>query len=197
MVAPQTAPGAQGEGSDEPSVPSATLSAVSVCAGSGAPERKVARFLDDVLRKEGFDVELAEDEDALGRTLELLRERTGAPGAGTALGIVATGSAAAAALTAAQAHADIDAVVAVCGRPDLAGPVLLNLEVPVLLVVGGRDHIVVDLNEQAAAQLRGESRVDVLPGVGRGLPEAGARDAVARLVVDWLTRHLGTRAPDS
>jgi putative phosphoribosyl transferase len=76
------------------------------------------------------------------------------------------------------------------GRPDLAGPWLGAVRAPVLLIVGGDDHAVLDLNRQAAAELRASCELAVVPGATHLFEEPGALDEVARLAADWFTRHL-------
>lgn len=109
-----------------------------------------------------------------------------------------TGAAAAllAAADAAEEHArgegeDITAVVSRGGRPDLAGgDRLAEVTAPTLLVVGGRDETVLDLNRQAAAALRCENRLAVVPGATHLFEEPGALDTVADLAREWFTGHL-------
>ncbi|MCC3779409.1 phosphoribosyltransferase family protein [Streptomyces sp. UNOB3_S3] len=109
-----------------------------------------------------------------------------------------TGAAAAllAAADAAEEHArgegeDITAVVSRGGRPDLAGDDrLAEVTAPTLLVVGGRDETVLDLNRQAAAALRCENRLAVVPGATHLFEEPGTLDAVADLACAWFTGHL-------
>ncbi|MFF4159274.1 phosphoribosyltransferase [Streptomyces sp. NPDC001678] len=109
-----------------------------------------------------------------------------------------TGAAAAllAAADAAEEHArgegaDIAAVVSRGGRPDLAGSDrLAEVTAPTLLIVGGRDETVLDLNRQAAAALRCENRLAVVPGATHLFEEPGTLDAVADLAREWFTGHL-------
>ncbi|GHF08289.1 MULTISPECIES: alpha/beta family hydrolase [Streptomyces] len=102
---------------------------------------------------------------------------------------------AAAALWAAADDSDIAAVVSRGGRPDLAGPQLGRVRAPTLLIVGGRDETVLDLNREAAQQLRCEHRLTVVPGATHLFEEPGALDAVAELARDWFTSHLAPSAP--
>ncbi|MER6198043.1 phosphoribosyltransferase family protein [Streptomyces sp. NPDC001586] len=104
-----------------------------------------------------------------------------------------TGAAAAlwAAAEAAEASdAAIGAVVSRGGRPDLAGPRLASVRAPTLLVVGGRDTTVLDLNRGAQRALRCENRLEIVPGATHLFEEPGALDEVAALARDWFTRHL-------
>ncbi|MFJ8015823.1 phosphoribosyltransferase [Streptomyces sp. NPDC096339] len=102
----------------------------------------------------------------------------------------ASTGAAAALLAAADPEADIGAVVSRGGRPDLAGPWLGDVRAPTLLIVGGRDTTVLELNRQAQAELRCENRLDVVPGATHLFEEPGTLDEAAELARDWFTRHL-------
>ncbi|MFK4224678.1 phosphoribosyltransferase family protein [Streptomyces sp. NPDC019890] len=85
---------------------------------------------------------------------------------------------------------DIGAVVSRGGRPDLAGPRLTDVRAPTLLIVGGRDTRVLDLNRQAMQELRCECRLEVVPRATHLFEEPGALDRVAELARDWFTMHL-------
>ena len=76
------------------------------------------------------------------------------------------------------------------GRPDLAGPRLRHVSAPTLLIVGGRDDFVADLNRAAQERLRCPNRLAVVPGARHLFEEPGALDTVARLAADWFTTHL-------
>ena len=102
----------------------------------------------------------------------------------------ASTDAAAAFVSAAARPQDVDAVVARGGRPDLAGPLLGLVRAPTLLIVGGRDLGVLDLNVESAAQLQTESRVEIVPGATHRFEEPGALDQVADLAQVWFERHL-------
>jgi putative phosphoribosyl transferase len=95
---------------------------------------------------------------------------------------------------AAEPDADVAAVVSRGGRPDLAGPRLGAVRAPTLLIVGGQDDIVLGLNEQAAAQLRCEHRLVVVPRATHLFEEPGTLEAAAHLACDWFVAHLA-RAP--
>ncbi|MGW1200925.1 alpha/beta family hydrolase [Streptomyces sp. NPDC002536] len=107
----------------------------------------------------------------------------------------ASTGAAAALWAAADGGTDIAAVVSRGGRPDLAGAQLGRVRAPTLLIVGGRDETVLDLNRQAAQQLRCEHQLTVVPGATHLFEEPGALDAVADLACDWFTSHLAPSAP--
>jgi putative phosphoribosyl transferase len=103
----------------------------------------------------------------------------------------ASTGAAAALVAASQQSKGLAAVVSRGGRPDLAGPVLGSVQAPTLLIVGEQDHTVVELNRKAAAQLRCEKRLEIVPGATHLFEEPGALDEVARLAREWFELHLG------
>src|SRR5664279_2250986 len=105
----------------------------------------------------------------------------------------ASTGAAAALWAAARPHAQIAAVVSRGGRPDLAGPMLAMVSAPTLLIVGGHDHAVLDLNRQAQAQLHCENSLAVVPGATHLFEEAGTLRAAAELARDWFRGHLAAR----
>jgi putative phosphoribosyl transferase len=84
----------------------------------------------------------------------------------------------------------IDAIVSRGGRPDLAKQALRQVEAPTLLVVGGNDLQVLELNRYALAQLHGEKRLEIVPGAGHLFEEPGALETVAQLAQQWFERHL-------
>ena len=84
----------------------------------------------------------------------------------------------------------VTAIVSRGGRPDLVGGRLALVQAPTLLIVGGADKTVLDLNQRARAQLRCESRLTVIPGATRMLEEPGALGQVTDLAGDWFIRHF-------
>jgi putative phosphoribosyl transferase len=97
----------------------------------------------------------------------------------------------AALVAAAERPGSVRAVVSRGGRPDLAGPrALEHVQAPTLLIVGGRDETVLELNRAAASRLRCPHRVAVVPGATHLFEEAGALDEVARLAAAWFVEHL-------
>ena len=82
------------------------------------------------------------------------------------------------------------AIVSRGGRPDLAGPALAHVRAPTLLIVGGNDVQVIELNRAAFAQLNCEKQLVIIPGATHLFEEPGALDAVARLARDWFERYL-------
>jgi pimeloyl-ACP methyl ester carboxylesterase len=101
----------------------------------------------------------------------------------------ATTGAAAALVAAAERGPAITAVVSRGGRPDLAGPMLSRVTAPTLLIVGGHDLGLVELNRKALGRLRAEAHLQVLPGASHLVEEIGSLDDVARLTVGWLRRY--------
>ncbi|MET8988025.1 dienelactone hydrolase family protein [Nonomuraea wenchangensis] len=135
------------------------------------------------------------------RLLERTREAREHPdSAGLPIGYFGASTGAAAALwAAAQPGNDIAAVVSRGGRPDLAGPRLAAVRAPTLLVVGGRDPVVIELNQEAQQRLQAECRLTIVPGATHLFEEPGALDAVADLARAWFVTHFAAprtgRAP--
>ncbi|MDR3080058.1 MAG: phosphoribosyltransferase, partial [Streptomyces sp.] len=108
-----------------------------------------------------------------------------------AIGYFGASTGAAAALwAAAEPETHIAAVVSRGGRPDLAGPRLPAVTSPTLLIVGGADLTVLDLNRQAQARLRCENSLAIVPGATHLFEEPGALEAVTDLARDWFTDHM-------
>lgn len=116
------------------------------------------------------------------RERETARLRIGYFGASTGGG---------AALVAAAKRPELaGAVVSRGGRPDLAGSALPRVQTPTLLIVGGQDTSVVELNERAMAQMRCEKTLAIVPGARHLFEEPGALEEVARLSREWFEKHL-------
>ena len=110
---------------------------------------------------------------------------------GLRVGYFGASTGAAAALVAAAVRAAaVGAVVSRGGRPDLAGRALALVRAPTLLIVGGRDAQVLELNREAFAQLTCEKRLEIVPGATHLFEEPGALDRVAFLARDWFPRYL-------
>jgi putative phosphoribosyl transferase len=111
--------------------------------------------------------------------------------AGRGAGLFGASTGAAAALVAAAGRPEtVQAVVSRGGRPDLAGQYLRGVRQPTLLIVGGADTVVIELNRQAMEQLAGEARLEIVPGASHLFEEPGTLEQVARLARDWFLRHL-------
>lgn len=102
----------------------------------------------------------------------------------------ASTGAAAALVVAAARPKEIAAVVSRGGRPDLAGEALGVVRAPTLLIVGGEDHEVLELNRKAMARMKGEVRLEIVPGASHLFHEPGALESVAHLAADWFRRHI-------
>ena len=115
------------------------------------------------------------------------------------VGLFGASTGAAAALEGAVARPkQVKAVVSRGGRPDLAHDALPSVRAATLLIVGGLDDVVIGLNERAAARLRCEHRIEIVPGATHLFEESGKMEAVARIARDWFERHLrGTAVPAS
>jgi len=100
-----------------------------------------------------------------------------------------TGGAAALVATA-EFPQEAGAIVSRGGRPDLASDALPKVQAPTLLIVGGNDDIVIELNEMARDQMRCEVKLKIIPGATHLFEEPGALEKVAKLASDWFFLHL-------
>ncbi len=100
---------------------------------------------------------------------------------------------AAALVAAAELGGHVGAVVSRGGRPDLAGEALPFVTAPTLLIVGGRDYPVIEMNREALGQLRCEKRLEIVPGATHLFEEPGTLEEVACLAADWFVRHLAKK----
>jgi predicted phosphoribosyltransferase/predicted alpha/beta-hydrolase family hydrolase len=179
---------AHGSGSSRHSPRNQAVAAILREAGLGTLLFDLLNAGEEGDRRNVFDVELLADR-LLGVTRWLRAERL-APG--TRLGYFGASTGAAAALwAAADPSADIAAVVSRGGRPDLAGPRLHLVRTPTLLIVGSHDEAVLDLNRQAAARLRCEHELLVVPGASHLFEEPGTLRAAADAARDWFAQRLG------
>jgi putative phosphoribosyl transferase len=142
---------------------------------------------EELNRANVFDVGLL-----AGRLAEVTRWLRAQPRAApAAVGYFGASTGAAAALwAAAEPGADVAAVVSRGGRPDLARPRLAAVTAPTLLIVGGRDEVVLDLNRRAQAELRCENDLAVVPGATHLFEEPGTLDVATGLARDWFLSHL-------
>ena len=106
----------------------------------------------------------------------------------------ASTGAAAALLAAAEQPQGVAAVVSRGGRPDLAGDYLSLVRAPTLLIVGGEDYGVIELNEEAFRELRCEKRLEIVPGATHLFEEQGAMEQVVDLASQWFEHWLGPKA---
>jgi putative phosphoribosyl transferase len=175
--------------------------------GSGSSRRSPRnQYVAEVLRTAGLGTLLMDlltkEEDAIYETrfdIGLLTARlasatmwcVGRPQTKSlSVGYFGASTGAAAALKAAAAIPSIGAVVSRGGRPDLAESALGRVQAPTLLIVGGDDDVVIELNQQAYKQLRCEKRLTIVPGATHLFEEPGALEEVARLASEWFSRYL-------
>jgi pimeloyl-ACP methyl ester carboxylesterase len=190
------------------SIPKAVRSIVIFAHGSGSSrlsprnqavaralnDHRIATLLFDLLtpaeeadRVNVFNVRLLS-----GRLIDAVRsvEREDAVGK-LPIGLFGASTGAAAALVAAASLPErIGAVVSRGGRPDLAGAALEHVRAPTLLIVGGNDAGVIELNEMALARLSSPKALEVVPGATHLFPEPGAMEAVIEHALTWFDRHL-------
>jgi putative phosphoribosyl transferase len=100
----------------------------------------------------------------------------------------------AALVAAAELPHDVGVVVSRGGRPDLAGDALPKVQAPTLLVVGGNDDIVIELNEMARDRMRCEVKLEIVPGATHLFEEPGALEKVAKLASDWFANHIAVKS---
>lgn len=161
-------------------------------------EMGLATMLLDLLSvpEEAFDLQTAELRFDVGLLAERLVKATqwlsgNEDTRSLVVGYFGASTGAAAALVAAAAKGEeIGAVVSRGGRPDLAGPVLPLVKAPVLLVVGGDDTPVIEINRRAGERLTAPHQLIIVPGATHLFEEPGALDEVARLAGEWFTKYL-------
>lgn len=142
--------------------------------------------IDERTRQLRFDIEMLAGRieaatDWLLRHPTTRHLRVGYFGASTGAG--------AALVAAARRPDDVFAVVSRGGRPDLAGDALELVRAPTLLIVGGRDTLVIDLNVEASRRLHAPHRIEIVPGATHLFVEPGALERVAQLAGDWFVEH--------
>ena len=148
--------------------------------------------IDQITREYRFDVpRLAA---RLVGAIEWLDERQ--ESRGLPFGVFGASTGGGAALIAAAERPDrVQAVVSRGGRPDLAGDALSVVRAPTLLIVGGDDEPVIELNRQAMSQMTADVRLEIVPGATHLFEEPGTLEIVARLARDWFTSHLSVGGP--
>jgi dienelactone hydrolase len=173
---------------------SSRLSPRNTAVAQALNEQGIATLLFDLLsadegldRTNVFDIPLLAERLVdvvgwIGDQRELASLRLGFFGAST--------GAAAALVAAAQLGAQIRAIVSRGGRPDLAGAALDKVSAPTLLIVGGRDSGVIELNESAYARLNCRKSIEIVPGATHLFPEPGAMEAVTAMAGQWFKTYL-------
>ncbi len=189
-------------------VPPERTALIAFAHGSGSGRRSPRnRFVADVLNRAGFATMLVDlltvDEEGdrarvfdipllAGRLVEVthwLRTRPDLSGLPTGYFGASTG-AGAALWAATEPGTEIAAVVSRGGRPDLAGPRLGSVRAPTLLIVGGDDRWVLEVNREAQLRMPCPSELDIVPGATHLFEEPGALGQVADLATQWFQRHL-------
>lgn len=173
---------------------SSRFSPRNVQVAEGLNRRRIATLLFDLLlpeeesdRKNVFDIKL------LGqRLIDAVRWIIEEPDVGTLpVGLFGASTGAAAALVAASLLGNrIGAVVSRGGRPDLADGLLPQVKAPTLLIVGGADSGVIELNQWALERLGGQKSIEIVPEATHLFPEPGALDSVIELAAGWFESHL-------
>ncbi len=196
----------------EIAIPAGAKAIVLFAHGSGSSRHSPRnQYVAEVLRAGGLGTLLMDlltkEEDAvyetrfdIGLLTERLEEATrwlvGQPQTKTfRVGYFGASTGAAAALKAAAAIPSIGAVVSRGGRPDMAGSSLSRVQAPTLLIVGGDDDVVIELNQKAYQQLRCEKRLAIVPGATHLFEEPGTLEEVARLASEWFSRYLRSQHP--
>ena len=178
---------AHGSGSSRLSPRNRRVAASLVDAGLGTLLFDLLVPGEELDRANVFDIPLL-----AGRLLAAMRWLREAPGtAALPLGYFGASTGAAAALwAAAEAQDEVGAVVSRGGRPDLAGERLALVGAPTLLIVGGADEVVLELNREAMRRLRCEHELVVVPGATHLFEEPGTLDAMAVEAKRWFVQHL-------
>ena len=189
-------------------LPAAARGIVVFVHGSGSSRLSPRNnFVADELRKAGIAsllFDLLTEAEAADRAnvfdIDLLADRLAAATGwvrkhastqGLPIGYFGASTGAGAALVAAaEGHAEIAAVVSRGGRPDLARAALARVKAPTLLIVGGDDPEVIELNRAAQRALRCESRLAIVPGASHLFEEPGTLEAVVALARDWFLDHF-------
>lgn len=211
MSVPVVIESSGGELPGDLAVPSDAHGIVVFAHGSGSSRHSSRnRAVAEVLRDSGFATllldlltedeeqvdlrtrELRFDIDLLASRVETAVEQISRQLAvrGLPLGLFGASTGAAAALVAASEDHTVRAVVSRGGRPDLAGAALKAVQAPTLLIVGGLDTHVLELNEQASRQLTAPHQLVVVPGATHLFEEPGTLDRVAELAAGWFREHL-------
>lgn len=197
------------------SVPESAAGIVIFAHGSGSSRKSprnrfVAEFLYEASLGTLLMDLLTEEEERLDEAtghlrfdIELLAKRLAAASGwvddhpqtkGLPLGFFGASTGAAAALVAAvRAPQPVAAIVSRGGRPDLAGDSIGGVGAPTLLIVGGSDHHVMELNRKALTALECEKRLEVVKGASHLFEEPGALETVAELARDWFVARLAPR----
>jgi len=142
---------------------------------------------EDLVYENRFDINLLTQR--LIRVTELLMNYKDI--AGLPIGYFGASTGAASALSAAdELHEHIKAIVCRGGRPDLSVRDLKNINIPTLLLVGGEDEVVIELNKYAMAEIKGICELKIIEGASHLFEEPGKLDIVAKETIDWFDKYL-------
>ncbi|VTZ27863.1 DeoR faimly transcriptional regulator (modular protein) [Methylocella tundrae] len=181
---------AHGSGSSRFSPRNAAVAAALNDAGFGTLLFDLLMPDEEIDRRNVFDIGLLADR--LIDAIHWIDENAAL--SGLPLGLFGASTGAAAALVAAARLGDrVEAVVSRGGRPDLADAALELVRAPTLLIVGGDDDVVLELNQQALAKLKAPKALQIVPGATHLFPEPGALEAVIEHATRWFLVHLGHR----
>ena len=181
---------AHGSGSSRHSPRNNFVAEVIRRAGAGTLLFDLLTREEDRLYENRFDIDLLTWR--LERATQWLMEQPHS--ASVSIGYFGASTGAAAALQAAATFGStIGAVVSRGGRPDLAMTALASVQSPTLLIVGGLDDVVIDLNRQAYEKLHAKKHLAIIPGATHLFEEPGTLQEVARLAADWFGEHLGSK----
>jgi putative phosphoribosyl transferase len=164
---------------------------------SALHEQELATLLMDLLTPEEEQVDLRTRHlrfdigllaERLVTVIDWVRDQ---PGASLGIGLFGASTGGGAALVAAADRPElVRAVVSRGGRPDLAGDALAHVSAPTLLIVGGDDVPVIELNRKAMSQMTAETELEIVPRASHLFEEPGALEQVARLAASWFRKHL-------
>jgi dienelactone hydrolase len=179
---------AHGSGSSRHSPRNNFVAQVLQSAGMGTLLMDLLTPREDATYETRFDIDFLTSR--LERATQWLREQPQTQV--LKIGYFGASTGAAAALQAAATFgASIGAVVSRGGRPDLAMSALERVQSPTLLIVGGLDDIVIDLNREAYGKLKAKKHLAIVPGATHLFEEPGTLQEVARLAADWFKQYLG------
>ena len=142
--------------------------------------------VDNVTAQLRFDIDMLADR--LAGATEWLMDNPDTKGLN--IGYFGSSTGAGAALVAASKETSISAIVSRGGRPDLAGRALAKVKAPTLLIVGGNDGPVIDMNKEAMEKMKAEVKLEIVPGATHLFEEPGTLEKVAELAAAWFKRHL-------
>jgi putative phosphoribosyl transferase len=178
---------AHGSGSSRHSPRNNFVAQVLHRAGMGTLLMDLLTTEEDSIYENRFDIDLLSWR--LERATQWIMEQPRTTSLG--IGFFGASTGAAAALHAAATFgSSIGAVVSRGGRPDLAMPALDRVQSPTLLIVGGLDDVVIDLNRKAYAKLKAEKHLAIVPGATHLFEEPGTLQEAARLAAEWFNRYL-------